>query len=428
MYTVDDEKEDLYETNDYETSSWDNNKGLIFKIIIIILCVIVLIWLIKALKSNRNLDNNNEVHMANVEKVRLAAEKYFFINNNKEKYNSVSLAGLKDAKLVDDIVDANNRVCNEHSTKVTLNDDTDSYKMVVMLSCSTNDSDEVYYYHKNTLACFNCNGRTYMTGNTVIAKDDENDGGNGNVSDDISNGDDEYRDYSCIDWTPWSKDRIYDSSLTERSKTLVQGVKYGTKTTYGDWSDYTTTPIVGNDNLEVESKTVGETVWSENKTGRDIDVNNSNIKVISKEVVNENINCENGYVLDNICYSNQTTIGNLTFKEYNSGNYKVKKEYCEGLKTLQNSDGLYVLTYVNCEYNEIVNKVNVSNEKYTLYTYQELETRNIVYYRSRTVNTVSEPDQYTQDKYEEENLPEGYVKVPGSEETYYSYKLNTCEK
>ena len=35
---------------------------------------------------------------------------------------------------------------------------------------------------------------------------------------------------------------------------------------------------------------------------------------------------------------------------------------------------------------------------------------------------------YTDVKYEESELPEGFVKVPGSEETYYSYKLTYCEK
>ena len=65
---------------------------------------------------------------------------------------------------------------------------------------------------------------------------------------------------------------------------------------------------------------------------------------------------------------------------------------------------------------------------YTLYTYQELEKKDITYYRSRTITEVNEPNQYTDTKYEEAYLPSGYVKVAGSEETYYSYKIATCEK
>ncbi len=430
MYTVDEDKENLYEEDDYGNSSWNNSKGLIFKIIIIILCIIVLIWLIKALKNNRTLNSNaEEVHTANVEKVRLAAEKYFFINGNKEKYSYVSLAGLKDNGLIDDVVDAKEKVCNEHSSKVDLKDDVDSYKMIVSLSCSTNDKDEVFYYHKNTLACLNCNGKTNMTGKeVVVAKADENDGGKGNDSNNVSNDTNKYNDYSCAYWTDWSKTRVYESDLVERTKTLVQGVKYGTKKTYSDWSEYTTTPIVGSDTIEVETKTVSETAWSENKTGTNIDTNNSNIRVISTETAyDSNYNCENGYVENNTCYSKKTVVGNLTFKEYNSGKYKVKKDYCEGVRTLKDSDGLYVLTYVNCEYNEILGKAN-KGSSYTIYTYQELETKDVTYYRYRTVTEVSEPDQYTSTKYEEKDLPAGYVKVAGSEETYYSYRLRECLK
>ena len=435
MYT-DNENENLYEEDDYGTvSTWDNSKGLIFKIIIIILCVIVLIWLIRALKNNRNQSDNGEIHVANVEKVRLAAEDYFFIKNMKDKYDFVSLAGLQDAGLIKEVVDANNKVCNEHSSKVNLNDDVDTLKMTVSLSCSTKDKDEVFYYHKNTLACLNCNGKTNMTGKeTIVAKAEDsvvNDGGNKNVSDDISNNNDEYNYYSCIDWSDWSKTRVYDSSLTERSKTLVQGVKYGTSKTYSDWSEYSTTPIVGNDTIEVETKVVTENVWSDNKTGTDINPNNSNIKVISKETIRESNKesyCKDGFMDNNICYSNKTKVGNLSMEEFTSGKYKIKNNRCERVKTMMNSEGRYVLTYVNCEYNEKIETSKKSGRSYTLYTYQVLETKDVTYYRYRTINTIEEPDKYTDGKYEEEFLPDGYVKVPGSEEVYYSYKLAECVK
>ena len=435
MYTVDDERKDIYYDDDeyVEDVKWNNRRSLVFKIIIIILCIIVLIWLINALKSNRNLSDTGEIHAANTEKIRLAAENYFFIKNNKDNTRYVSVAGLKSEGLIGDVVDANNKVCSEHGTKVDLDHDVDAYKMTISFSCSTNDKDEVFYYHNNTLACLNCNGHTNMTGREVVVanKDDiivEDNGGNEDVSDDIQYSNDEYNYYSCIDWSDWSKDRVFDSTLTERIKTLVQGVKYSNKTTNGEWSEYSTTPVVSSDNIEVETKVETTSVWSENKTGRDIDTNSSNIRVISSEVVNETSdNCANGYVVGNSCFSHNVTVGNLTFKDYNSGNYQVKKEYCEGVQTLPNSEGLYVLTYVNCEYNEKIN-TEVINNSYTLYTYQELETREVIYYRYRTINTNREADVYTDKKYEESELPEGYVKVDGSEETYYSYKLTTCEK
>ena len=105
------------------------------------------------------------------------------------------------------------------------------------------------------------------------------------------------------------------------------------------------------------------------------------------------------------------------------------KAYCEDVKTLKNSEGRYEVTYIDCEYNTKISEVGKSeSSSYTMYTYQELETKDITYYRYRTINTVNEPVQYTKTKYEESNLPDGYVKLDGSEEVYYSYKYAYCEK
>ena len=432
MYTIDDERNDTYEDDNYEVSSWDNNKGLIFKIIIIILCIIVLIWLVKALKNNSKVDNG-EVHIANVEKVRLASEKYFFINNNKDNSSIVSLKELKNNGLIGDITDANNNTCDADNTKVTLKSDVDAYTMTVKLSCSTNDNEEKFYYHNNTLACLNCNGKTNMDGKVVIVDDEpkkeEEITDNSDNSNDKEN--DYYNGYSCINWSDWSSNRVFDSSLVERTKTLVQGVKHGSKTIYTEWSEYSTTPVVSSENIEVETKTETVSEWSETKTGTNIDTNSLDIRIISYENVNKNGNNCAGNIEGNTCYSNQLETGNLTMKQYASGDYKVINNRCEGVKTLQNSDGQYVLTYVNCKYykkvastNNYVNSIDSS----TIFTYQERITKEVVYYRYRYVNTINEPDEYTNVKYEEKDLPEGYVKVDGSEETYYSYKLNSCEK
>ena len=43
--------------------------------------------------------------------------------------------------------------------------------MKINLSCSTNDKEEVFYYHRNTLACLNCSDNTRMKGNTVVIND-----------------------------------------------------------------------------------------------------------------------------------------------------------------------------------------------------------------------------------------------------------------
>ena len=437
MYTVDD-KNNEFEEEYVNNSSWDNKKGLIVKIIIIILCVIVLIWLFKALKVKRNIVEDESVHIANVEKVRLAAEDYFFVKNNKNSTASetVNLNDLKNNGL-STIVDANNKVCNEKSSKVILTPEVNAYKMTVKLACSTNEKEEEFLYHNETLACLNCNGNTIMKGDIQddVKKEEqkevEKEGVNKNDDYVIPVDNQQYDEYSCIKWSDWSKKRNTEPYLEERSKTLVQGVKYENNIIYGDWSEYTTTPIDGNDGIEVETKTVNEDVWSEPKTSTSVQKNDPNIKILSVEtVVSDTPSCNNGYVLNNVCYSNKTITGNLTFKEYNSGKYLIKNDKCEGVKTLKNSDGKYVLTYVNCKYNEVLNENVTTRASYNIYTYQELMATDVIYYRYRTITKINDGENkiYTNDKYEEEYLPDGFVKLPGSEETYYSYKIPTCEK
>jgi len=424
MYT-DDTKENLYDDEELENEKWDNHRGLIFKIIIIILCIGLLIWLISVLKNRNNTSDNSDIHLANTEKIRLAGESYFFLRNNKDKVQYINVAGLKREGLLSDIVDANNKVCSDSGTLVNLDNNTDSYVMTIKFSCSTNDKNEVFYYNKNTLACLNCNGKTHMDGKTVVIDDDkekENDSSNDNQKDE------ENPTYSCVDWSEWTKVRVNEPELTERTKVMVTGVKYGKKTVYGEWSEYTKTPIVNNDGIEIETKIVNEQVWSDPKTGTSVDTSNPNIKIISTDTINDGgSNCNNGYVDNNTCYSNELIVGNLTYKEYNSGNYKVKKAYCDGVKTLKDSDGLFVITYLNCQYNKKISNSS-SGRSYTIYTYQELETKDITYYRYRTISETNEPNEYTNVKYEEDKIPEGYVKLEGSEEIYYSYKLSTCEK
>lgn len=416
MYTIDDEQRNLPEEEYYENNNWDNYKGIVFKVIIIILCIIVLIWLFKALNSNKNSINFDEIHASNTEKLRLAAEKYFFIENNKGKVRYVTLAGLKSEGLIDNIVDANNETCDEHNTNVELQTDIDAYVMNIDFSCSTRDQDEKFYYHRNNLSCLNCkNAKTNMKGNNVVAIND---------SKPISN----KTEYFCNEWSNWSKERVNDDTLTERKRVLVQGVKYEDGTKYGNWSEYSETPVLKSNNIEVETKTEKVRTWSEIKTGTDIDTTNPNIKVISTNVVDEaKTECTNGYIYNNVCYSNEVTVGNLTFSEYTSGNYNIKTISCDGAKPSTNKDGKYDLLYTNCRYNVKLADIKNTNP-YTVYTYQEALDRDVTYYRYRVVVKGDRKTTYTDKKYEENNLPSGYVKVNGSEEIYYSYKLNTCEK
>ena len=428
MYTIDDENKNELEDEYYESNFWSNNKGLIVKIIIIILCVIVLIWLFKSLNTNKNVISDN-TYMANIDKIRLAAEDYFFIKNKKDNNRIVTVSTLQSEGLTEDIIDGNNKVCDTTLSTASLSKEVDGYTMSVEVTCPSVTKQKNFYYHNNTLACLNCNGNTKMTGNNYN-QEKKNNNSNNNTNNTVPINNDNNRHYSCVNWSDWTKTRVYDSRLQERSKTLVQGVKYNnvSRTVYGEWSDYTTTPITSRSDLEVQTKIVLEEGWSSPKTATSVD-NLKNIKILNVYSYNDNYNnCENGFIENGVCYSNKTQIGNLTYAEYHSDKYKVRNNTCEGLRGVENINGEYNLTYINCIYNEAIDTQN--NTNYYTYEYQQLERTEVVYYRSRTITTVNEQDNavYTKDKYEEKYLPEGYVKVPGTEETYYSYKLLTCEK
>lgn len=439
MYTIDDNNRDEFDDEVYENKSWNNGTGLIIKIIIIILCVVILIWLVNALKNNSGKKDTGLTHDENVLKVRLAAEEYFFLKNNKETESHVSLKKLESNGLVDKVVDANGKVCSDNS-KVTLKKGDTSYKMTVILDCSTNDDEEIFYYHLSNLACQNCNGKTLMTGQSNVPdkkdeeKEEENEGENNNDDNYIPDDNGEQGEYSCVTWSDWQTDRITDSTLEERTKTLVQGVKYG-KTNiniqFSDWSDFTTTPIEASEKTEVETKVETTESWGETKTAYSVDTSNPNIRIIGKNTETISSSCPSGYTLNgNRCISKSESVGNLTYSEFNSGRYKINNGLCAGVKNIRNSSGKYEITYLNCRYNRITNAGNYSSSSRTLYTYQERILNNITYYRFRTKQAVQtkEEDVYTNQKYEEKDLPEGFVKVPGTEEVFYSYKYEVCVK
>ena len=421
MYTIDDKEKEYDEEEEYEETFWERNRGLIIKFIIIVLCVIVLIWLISALKGS----NGNEIafdqktHDENVLKVRLAAEKYFFIDGNMpngDLVKTVELSTLINKNLVTEVVDANNKVCNDSRSTVSLKKES-TYVMRINLSCSTKENEEVFFYSLNeNNKCLNCQGKTNMDGS-----------GSSEASEDDFN-------YSCKIWSEWTENRVTSNLLDERSRVLVKGVKEGKKgetKVYGEWSEYTETPIEANESLEVEQLTKTEKRWGEIKTTTTPVSNSDTVKLISTTRGGSSTYkyCPSGYTKDgNRCLSKETFTGDLDYVKYNS--YVVTNKPCNSVKTEKNSDGKYVVVYKGCTYKKTTALKTKTGSSSTIYSYQELEDTQVTYYRSRAVRIVEEQEEdiYTQDYYEETNLPTGYKKVPGSEKIQYSYRLSTCEK
>ena len=438
MYTFDDKKNyyDEYEEKEVqEESFWQRNKSIIIKIIIIIICIIILILLIKALKRSNNVVYDNNKHQENITEVRMAAEDYFFLKNNLNKnleVNEVTVEKLQKNGLIDKIVDANNRVCNENKSIVTVSKDNNLYAMRIKLDCSTSDKEEVFYYSIDNNACLNCDGKTHMKGDTTIKEDEKNTENNNNDENTI-----DYSKYSCKTWSEWTSERISDSLLEEKSRTLVKGVKKGDvvqNIEYGEWSNWTESPISENSDIEIDVLVSNEKRWSSNKTSSQKMTESDTIKIVSTEKVSGQTTstCPKGYKKSgNKCVSNEVYTGDLTYKQYNtSSEYQVENKPCEAVDTVKDENGKYIWVYRNCQYRKITTTRKSTSSGYTVYTYQELETVPVTYYRSRTKKIVETKldDVYTDKYYEENQLPSGYTKVPGSEIKEYSYKIAVCEK
>ena len=424
---------DEYYDEENNNTSNDNKRGIIIKIIIIAICLIILIWLIIALKKSNNHDvvYDPSVHVENVSKVRFAAEKYFFIENNmpkKGEVKTVTAQTLINKGLTTEIVDANKRVCNDLKSTASLEEESTTYTLRIKLSCSTDENEEVFYYKKDSYICLNCNGITNMDGKNISNNDNKKNDENDNISNE--------KDYSCTEWSDWTRERVNSSSLKERTRTLVIGVKHGgtkKEEIYSEWSEYTKTPLEPMDGVEVEAKVETEKVWSEPKTSQETKENSETVKVLStsNEGGESYTYCPKGYKKeDNKCVSENKERGDLTYLEYNSGNYYIYNKPCDAFNTERNSEGKYEIVYKNCLYSKTTDIKKGYSESYTVYNYQELvETQTVYYrYRTKTISTVQEQDEYTKTYYEVDKLPKGFVKVDGSEVVEYSYMYAVCEK
>ena len=429
-YANDYEKEVAEYEENYDNyngyNNYDNSKkrNIIIKVIIMIICIVLLIWLFTLLRnSNRSVVYDEKLHLDNVTKVRLASERYFFINNNLPNNNEIKNINLKtlvDNGLLEDIVDANKKVCSDDKSKISLTKDT-TYVLRINLSCSTEEKEEIFFYDLDNYACKNCDGNTFMDGKSNVPKKEEP------KEEVIETG------FSCKEWSDWQSERESDSSLTERVRTLVKGVKHGntqTVKTYGEWSDYILNPILEEENIEIEKTDKIETRWSENRETTNNITSSDRIRIVDTRTSGGGSSsyCASGYSKSgSICVSDKVYTADLTPSQYNS--YHVINKPCNDSKT-EYINGKFVLVRKGCKYRLTDSLQTRSNPSSTTYIYQELEEYPVTYYRYRTVTeeTIKEDDIYTDDYYEENLLPEGYEKIPGTEKIEYSYKVTVCEK
>ena len=418
MYTENDyENNDFDEYNEeeqqevYEESFWDRNKSLIFKIIIIILCVLILIWLVSKLGNKKKVESNYD---NNVTAVRLASEQYFFINNkpstNKE---SVTVSELENRNLVKNVVDANGNACNTNNSVVTLENNSINYIMSIKLDCGKDSETRNFYYRIDNYACENCNGNTYMDGTTITPSKPEEEN------------EPEYpTGYTC-DWSEWTTVRDFNNGIDERTRVVVKAQKENKKeeVVYGAWSEWTEDVLEEADDLEVQSKTKVNENWVPMTSSTAVTASDT-IRNVQKHTSggSKYTYCPSGYEkYDGRCRKSNGSVRNLTPTEYLRLSTEERKS-CKQTRPTANK----VVWVCGGGYSYTDLKTGYTSGS-TTYSYEQLEKTEVTVYRSRTKEiktTILEP---TVTGYIlKSEVPSGYTIIAGSERTEYSYKLSSC--
>lgn len=415
MYT----EENEFDYNDYieEVEEYnDPNKksiwGLILKIVLIIICIALIIFIVFKIK-NRNLDDNkNNVNESvlvfnnNVEILRSVAEDYFFDGDNKPKEVngevSVSVQELINKGMVSEIKDYDGSTCGYNASYINMKRNKTDYMLEIHLFCSSMENLVEYYYDLEG-NCLTCNGETYTpSDNEEIEQDNSNDSNKDETNNDNQNNNSNNNNTEvCGVFGNWTDEYIEDSSLEVETRTLVMG--YKPNITYGEWSELTPVEIKETSTLDVETVEKEETVTSKTKVSSE-----STKKPASKEGREIFTRKVKTSYYDEEC-STKTTTKILTYWDNQADSCTIT-----GI-------GSYTCTYKK--------KVCEDVKKYkttTYYSYQDTITTTITttYYKSRDI-IQGEPS-YT-DYILENEMPDGYQKVIGSDKIQYRYK-EKCAK
>lgn len=414
--------------DDYEESYLENNNSnkssiwsLLLRILIIFLCIILVIWIISKFVSGKKVENDGVVFNNNIDSLRLASEKYFFIEDNLPKNNeeiTISLREMNDKGLVSEIKDYKNNACSviENESYSSLKKTDVAYTLTVKLTCNEEEKEYLYHYDLENGKCLSCDGNTYMDGNTfVLVEDTYNDNLTVEENEEINK-----LNINCNDWSDWTDIDLDNDKLLVRTRKLYKGSKTipaGVEKVYGEWSEYFETEIPQIDGLEVEVKEEVKENWSEEKTTTDYITNSDTIKVISASSSGGGSSCKT---------TTKEVRAKLSASEYASYNSKglivalhdtyYDNTNCDDNKTCYKK--VYDATYKK------QTKSCTSSPSVTTYVYQELTQESVKLYRYRIVTTREvQGETLTTDWVEK--LEDGYTKI--DEKTQYSYKDTVCK-
>ena len=400
MYT----EENEFDYNEYlaENENGDkNNSGFnkaAVKIVLIIVCLLIIIFLVFKVKNSfqkRKDDDTNKIPESsevdnslafsnNLAVLKGIAEDYFFKKGNypKEKGDivKISINTLISEGMIDKVVDGKGKACAYDLSYISLTRNPKDYKLEIYLSCSS-ISDKIIYYYDLDFNCLTCKGEDYKS-----PTDDE---------DDSEEQEDQDNALVCSDFSDWTTEKKDDTNLESETRVVVTVSK--DNTTYGPWSIYTENPIFATDTLEVETMPVTKfqttyTPWSAWSTSRPSDKAGREIEDKSESSTSYHESCKTVEVT----------------KKRNRWDSNAIRCVYNGINN------------ITCTYKE-KSCTNVPTTKTTTYYHYRdtiSQSQEATYYRSRVIN---KDVKYIYSVPENE-IPNGYQKVEGSETVQYRYR------
>lgn len=428
MYTEENEfnyDDYLDEESNYNKKSFFN-LGFILKVIAIILLIILIIFLVFKIK-NRNIANNGKDELINainssetvindnIKLIRDASHVYFFehdnLPTNLSELNEVNVAELIDNKLIVSLKDSKGKVCSYNTSGSTIEKNQNDYKLTVKLFCTEEQEEKSFYYDLDG-NCLTCNGELYNSSDNDISSEskeeirenettnsEDTDENNNQTSNNSKNENDNSQTRSsnvCGVYSDWTSNYKNDANLEVESRVLVKA--YKNEPIYGEWVEAGTNEIQGNANLEVRTYQVDEVETLKNCS----DESTTKPKAIEGREIIKRVDTKTS--TKKVCSGGKTYTKTLT--KWDNNAYSCKS---------------YGIGKVVCTYKTkktCTNKTTTKNIVY--YSYCDTITKNVTktHYQTRTVNY----NKIYTDYILENEIPNGYVKIDGSEITQYRYR------
>ena len=210
-------------------------RSIILKLLLIVVIIFLIIWLFPTKKYVKNLidqklgTNNYQVFNTNVNTMKDAATSYFTGDRLPSKEGvskTITLKEMLDKDLLVDLTDSNGKKCNTKKSYATVTKNESDYLLKVNLVCSDKKASINSYISSNNSCTDAVCSKKKLTDNSKQEKN-----------------------------TKEEKTNTENNKKTNAKECEYTKINEGHWSSYGNWSNWTTTPVTATDSRQVETKT-----------------------------------------------------------------------------------------------------------------------------------------------------------------------------